>query len=497
MNKSISKKLFTITFGLIVAVILSSALFQSLFFEEYYLSTKTKDLVQEVNKFKDLYSFQFHSNTLDSALSRYEQENNSRIAIFSTSGEVIYSPGYNKEVDDVRTFTAFCVELLNDKDLIYKVLSTGKTEYRLFENKSSGTKKIGVIAPMSLRFDTDSIIISVSSTQPIEEASSVINDFYKYILFGFIAIGLFLSSIYANLISKPLLKINSVAKKMSSMDFSVKCDVDSEDELGNLGKTLNFLSSNLDSALQDLKLKNKQLEEDIEKERKLETMRKDFVAGVSHELKTPIGIIEGYAEGIKDGIATGNDIEIYLDTIIEESHKMSKLVSNMLELSKLESGTVKLNFEEFNIIRLIQRSIKRLSLDFESKNITIIFNNNLPYAYVKGDIFYLEQVFTNLLTNALKYTNANEIVNVVILEENSKYKISVENSGAHIPKEEIDNVYANFYRVDKSRNRSQNSSGLGLAIVKKILNMHNSNYTIENTSIGVKFTFTLEKVDIN
>ena len=128
---------------------------------------------------------------------------------------------------------------------------------------------------------------------------------------------------------------------MSKMEFTEKCTVERQDEIGNLATTLNFLSSNLNEALEDLKTKNKKLEEDIEKERNLETMRKDFVASVSHELKTPIGIIEGYAEGIKDGIVTGGDVLAYLETIIDESKKMGVLVSNMLELSKLESGVLK------------------------------------------------------------------------------------------------------------------------------------------------------------
>ncbi|ATD56229.1 HAMP domain-containing sensor histidine kinase [Clostridium chauvoei] len=496
MNKSISKKLFTITFGLIIVVIFSSVLFQVMFFEQYYLKHKTRDLGNEVNKFKEMYSFQIYSDeTLNSALARYEQENNSRIAIFSVNGDLSYLSDYRKGIDDLQTLTQFCSELLNNKELIYDVLSSGKTKSTVFENKSSGLKKIGIISPMSLKYKNDSIIISVSSIQPIQEAALVIKDFYKYLAIGFIIIGIILSSIYANLITKPLLKINKVAKKMSSMDFSAKCTVNSDDEIGNLGKTLNFLSSNLNSALEDLKQKNLQLEKDIEKERKLETLRKDFVAGVSHELKTPIGIIAGYAEGLKDGVATGENALIYLDTIIDESKKMSQLVSNMLELSRLESDTIELNFEEFNIIRLIQKTIKKLSLDFNSKSIEVIFNNKLEYAYVLGDVFQLEHVITNLLTNAFKYSPNNERVIISIIEdtEKNKYFISIENTGCHIPEDELENIYTKFYRLDKSRNRSDNSNGLGLAIVKRILLNHKSEYFIKNTDFGVKFSFSLDK----
>ena len=494
MNKSISKKIFIITFGLMLTLIISSILFQSLFFEKFYLSKKTNQLVNEVNKFKTLYSFEIYDNiTLNKALTNYEHKNNSRIAIFSSN--LIYITGGNRETEDVKTLTAFCSELLSNKDLIDEVLSSNKTKTTVFENESSDNKKIGVVAPMSLMYDNDAIIISVSPTQPIEEAGTVIKDFYRYLILGFILLGFFLAYVYANLISKPLLKINKVAKKMSSMDFSAKCDVNSQDEIGNLGETLNFLSTNLRDALTDLKNKNKQLEADIDKERKLETLRKDFVAGVSHELKTPIGIIEGYAEGIKDGIVSGKNLDLYIETIIDESHKMSKLVSDMLEISKLESGTIDLNIENFNILRLINRIINKHTLDFKEKNIEIIFNYTVPYAYVIGDIFQLDQVLTNLITNALKYTQNNERVIISVLDDNINFTISIENTGASIDERELENLYSKFYRIDKSRNRSNNSTGLGLSIVKRILNLHQSTYSIKNTNLGVDFSFTLIKGD--
>ena len=169
------------------------------------------------------------------------------------------------------------------------------------------------MVPFSLNSKNDSIIIAITSFQAIEEASALIKDFYKYIILIVIVIGLILSYVFSNLISKPLVKLNKSAKKMSAMDFSEKCDIEREDEIGNLAKTLNFLSKNLSNALDDLKIKNKKLEEDIEKERELEKLRKDFIAGASHELKTPIGIISGYAEGIKDGIVDHKDQGVYLE----------------------------------------------------------------------------------------------------------------------------------------------------------------------------------------
>lgn len=477
-------------------VLIFSMLFQRLFFEDFYLNKKIKDMTKEAIKFSNIYSYDISDqNRLTEALFRFEQNTNSKIAIFSTDGNLKYLLNYNNS-DDFQTLTSFCKELIDDKYLINKVLTTGKSQTSVFENAFSNSTKIGILTPMSLNQKNDSIIVTVSSMQPINEATDVIREFYFYLFLGFSLIGIFLSSVYANLISKPLVNINKVAKRMSAMDFTVKCEeTTSDDEIGNLANTLNFLSSTLENALEDLKHKNKKLEEDIEKERKLEEMRKDFVASVSHDLKTPIGIIEGYAEGLKDGIATGKDALIYLETIIDESHKMNKLVTNMLELSKLESGNLELIIERFNILRLIQKIIKSFKLEFESKNIILELNTNLEYCYILGDVFQLEQVITNLLSNALKYTpNGNKVI-VDIDSDDEIVTISVENKGAYIPEEEIDNLYNKFYRIDKVRNSSNNSNGLGLAIVKRILKLHESSYSLFNTEDGVKFEFTLKKAN--
>jgi len=334
-----------------------------------------------------------------------------------------------------------------------------------------------------------------SSIQPIKEASEVINEFYIYLFWGLITVSIILALIYSNLISKPLVTLTYAANKMSNMDFSAICETNREDEIGSLAKSLNFLSKNLESALLDLQKKNKKLEDDIEKERQLDNMRKEFTANVSHELKTPIGIIEGYAEGLKDGIVSGEDATMYLETIIDESQKMSVLVTNMLELSKLESGTTKPNLEDFNINRLITKVLKKHKPDFEENKFNVNFNSSTPYSYVYADSFQMEQVFTNLITNAIKYTPPSNDININIEEKLDKFKISVQNMGVTIPEEEISKLFDKFYRLDKSRERTQkNSTGIGLSIVKNILHLHNSDFNLQNIDGGVEFYFYLEKI---
>ncbi|NSB43984.1 signal transduction histidine kinase [Clostridium saccharoperbutylacetonicum] len=497
MKHSLSRRLFGITLSLVIALAVIAFFAQTLFFESFYLYKKTNSLALEVNKFNDLYSLHIETDKdLINALQKFESDNNAKIIIRSLDGKYRYiSNNIASDKESYDTLTAFGAELINDEELVNQVVTYSQTKYKIFENQSSGTKKIGIVSPISLNSKNDSIFFCISSIQPIKEASDVAREFLIYLFLGLITISIILALIYSNLISKPLVNLTRVANKISNMDFSPVCETDREDEIGSLAKSLNFLSKNLQAALLDLQQKNRKLEDDIEKERQLENMRKDFISNVSHELKTPIGIIEGYAEGLKDGIASGEYATMYLETIIDESKKMSVLVTNMLELSKLESGTIKPNFEAFNINRLINKILKKHKPDFEENKFNVNFNSTTPYSYVYADPFQMEQVLTNLITNAIKYTPPKNDINVSIQEGLDKFKISVQNMGVSIPQEEIGKLFDKFYRLDKSRERTQkNSTGIGLSIVKNILRLHNSEFNFQNINGGVEFYFYLEKI---
>ncbi|MGL4773917.1 MAG: sensor histidine kinase [Clostridium sp.] len=495
MRESLSKRLFLITLGLLLGLMGITLIFQTFVFSGFYEQKKKDSLSKEVNKFKVFYSYNLNSDlVIASAFRKFENTNNASIGLFSFDAKLKQLPDRLKNYpEESQVLHAFCEMLIKDDEALSQILNENKTYTTTFTTKQNGEKRIGVASAMSMNSQNDTIIITVSSVQPIQEAAMVINEMFIYIFVGVIFIAVILSSIYSNLITKPLLSINKVAIKMSRMEFDENCVIDRHDEIGNLGKTLNFLSINLQNALSDLQSKNKKLEEDIEKERKLDAMRKDFIASVSHELKTPIGIIEGYAEGIKDGVVTGEDATHYLETIIDESKKMSYLVTNMLELSKLQSGVITPNLEVFNINRLMKKLVAKHSFDADEKDLNLIFSPLTDFSYVKADIFQMEQIFTNLITNCIKYTPPFNDIVVSVKDQGDNYVFGVLNYGASIPDKDLEMIYNKFYRVDKSRNRMDNSTGLGLAIVREILELYNSEYSIKNTDEGVLFTFTLPK----
>lgn len=498
IKKSISNRIFFITFLLIILLLGFSMIFQVYFFQSFYQDRKSTNLEKAVNKFKALYSLDIqNSSTLYKALGYFEVKNNAKIAIYSTNGNVQYisdQEGSNSE--NVKLLNQLFNNLYQNKSYTEALIKSDKSTITTVDNTQYSIKHIVCLTPFSLNEKNDSIIIAISSFQNIEEASQIIGEFYKYVIIAVIILGFILSLIYSNLISKPLRRINRTAQKMSSMNFSEKCTVEREDEIGSLAKTLNFLSENLSNALSDLKEKNKKLELDIEKERQLEKLRKDFIAGVSHELKTPIGIIEGYAEGLKDNVVEGESREIYLDIIIDEAKKMDSLVMDMLELSKLEAGKTKLDITEFDLKELFEKVLLKNQVDISTNNLTIIRNFSLDNYSVLGDSFKIEQVLTNFLTNAIKYTNNGEKIIIDIVKKKGNLYFSIENTGAFIPDSELPNIWSQFYKIDKARNRSARSTGLGLAIVKNLLTLHNSDFGVMNTKEGVKFYFSLRKAPV-
>jgi len=338
----------------------------------------------------------------------------------------------------------------------------------------------------------DETVYAFSSLQPVNEAVQVIKEFYLYFYIGALITILLLSFVYSNMIAKPLIKITKAASKMAKLDFTEKCEVSSEDEIGALATSLNLLSENLNVALTSLKDANIKLEQDIEKEKKLTEMRKDFVAAVSHELKTPITLIEGYTLALNDDVLEGAEKQYFIDVIMDESKKMNSLVSDMLDLSQLESGNFKLTKEDFFLNELLKSVTKKFSSILKEKKIELEINY-IQNIKVNADWNRIEQVMTNYMTNAIRHTKDGGFITVTMINIEDAICVEVENSGNKIEISETNKIWDNFYKIDKSRTRMLGGTGLGLSIVKNIMLLHGGSYGVENTEIGVKFYFILNK----
>lgn len=496
INRSITLKLFFITALVFIVFITSTLAFQSLFFGNFYMSKKKSDLQKGVERLKVTYNKTEDVQKIAEIIKDFEDANNAKVVILDNNGKTKFVTKSGSERIDA-------LKLRPINELIKKWTQTSEFMNGLKYNEDSITlvsdKKYNenrYIITAVPNIDKEEIIFAASSLQPVNEASSVIKEFYFYFYIVAIILIIVLSLIYSDMVTKPLLKLNEAASKMADLDFTQKCEMKREDEIGNLAGTLNFLSENLNNSLTSLQEANYKLEKDIEKERRIEKMRKEFVAAVSHELKTPISLIGGYAEGLKDDIFEGEEKDYYLDVIIDESKKMSNLVSDMLDLSQLESGSFKLVKEKFFIDELLASTIKKFSAVLNDRNIELNLQL-IDKITVFADWSRMEQVITNFVTNAIRHTNDGGKISVCMENLDTKIQVSIENSGDNIPEDELEKIWDNFYKIDKARTRKLGGTGIGLAIVKNILVLHESDYGVENSSGGVKFYFSLNKESIN
>ena len=340
-----------------------------------------------------------------------------------------------------------------------------------------------LMKPIKEKDGSITYIYAMASLQPVDEAVQMVQDYYIYII-AFVVVLIFLASFYySKQIAKPLLKINDTTKKIAHLDFTEQIPITSKDEIGDLSKNINVLSNKLHSHIG-------QLEQDIEKERKLENTRKEFISGVSHELKTPLSIMKSCISILKDGVAEHKK-EYYFQAMEREVDKMDTLILDMLELAKFESGTYKMKMDSFYIDTVIEDICEHLSVKIEKKELRV--HKNIGPFEVIANQGRIEQVIVNFITNAIRYTPNKEDIIISTIDEKDRIKVCIENKGTHIEEEQLDKIWDRFYRVDAARQRSQGGTGLGLAISKNILELHGVEYGVKNTEDGVLFYFYLLK----
>ncbi|MEC5239486.1 HAMP domain-containing sensor histidine kinase [Bacillus sp. FSL R9-9530] len=368
-------------------------------------------------------------------------------------------------------------------DLLLKESNHIQYSTQITDYEKNDIKYKLLIKPKKEKDGSVTYIYAMASLQPVDEAVQMVQDYYIYIV-AFVVVLIFLASFYySKQIAKPLLKINDTTKKIAHLDFTEKIPITSKDEIGDLSQNINTLSNKLHSHIG-------QLEQDIEKERKLENTRKEFIAGVSHELKTPLSIMKSCISILKDGVAEHKK-DYYFQAMEKEVDKMDILILDMLELAKFESGTYNMKMDSFYIDGVIEEICEQLSAEIEKKELSV--HKHICPAEVIGNQNRIEQVIVNFITNAIRYTPEKEDIIISTIDGKDHIKVCIENKGAHIEEEQLDKIWDRFYRVDAARKRSQGGTGLGLAISKNILELHDAEYGVKNTEDGVLFYFYLPK----
>ena len=484
MNKKLWMKLFIrVTVIFAVFVIILSVANTSLL--TIYFTFKQERLLIENSKVLVGLDIEDTDAVTDKINELYDKHNFD-IEIYESGGKILYTtvgsqmmdyihagferPGFSMNHEQMKTLKS---SVKDDGTVIETAVSRfNKKEYLLCKKEVNG-----IIT--ELRIQTDIL----------ENSAEVASEFITIIAVICLALSLIWVFIFAKRFSRPITEMSSITEKMSELDFTRKVNVKSEDEIGQLGSSINNLSDKLDSALSELRSANARLTDEIELERRLDVMRRAFVANVSHELKTPLSIISGYAEGLKLNVNSDSK-DAYCDTIIDETDRMNRLVLSILELSKYESGQIPYTNEEFDISATAQD----ISAKIFSARPDVTLQNLIPEnTTVFSDRMQTEQILKSYLENAAVHTNENGNITISSEETGDKLKLKIFNSGQHIDPEIMPNIWESFWRADKAHSREEGRFGLGLSIVSAIVKNQGCSCGVYNTADGVCFWFTVNK----
>lgn len=452
--------------SLIALIVVNSQLLDNVYLWNEELSLK--QMAQEAEE---------HIGDYQSLLREFEVKNGVSIDLYDNNDNYVYE-GSGRFVSGNKLIVVSRAE--NEDGSYFNILQeeNSSTQYILYGKDFSNGYHIEI----------------TSQKDVIQENASIATRVTTLIAVVAMLLALIYISGYAKRFTKPIIKITETANKMSNLDFSQKCEINRKDEIGILADSINKLSASLDTALTELKTTNEQLVSDIEKERKLEKMRQDFVSSASHELKTPIAIIRGYAEGLKINVDEEDTaMQEYCDIIMNEADKMNSLVLSLLEASLYSSGMKTLNKEDFELNEFIKEYMKAAKPIFEEKEITAKFIEPETKLMVFADKSQIERVLSNYISNACSHTKNEKEIIVSVEDSGEKYKVSVYNSGSFIDDKDKDNIFNSFYRADKAHSRKEGRFGLGLSIVKSIMDMHKCECGFTNKENGVEFWFQVEK----
>lgn len=486
---SVKVKLFLTLSTTVLLIILFLIIVNNFALEKFYLYKKQNTLKSVYESLNDYYKTPGQDNDLQTELEKLSIKNNFDILIKDNNGINLYTTNKN-----------FSTVIGSINDILDKVQGGKELESNdNFTIKKQRDSKNGLSYMMlSGKLENGYFLYIRIPLNSIQDSVSISNNFLLMMAGFTILIASIMVTIVSKKFTEPILELNNIAKKMSNLDFSQKYKVtNARDEINDLGRSINTMSDKLERTIKQLRNSNIELERDIEEKSKIDEMRKTFISDVSHELKTPIALIQGYSEGLLENV--NNDEEsrkFYAEVILDETNKMDKLVKQLLELMKLEYGKREFNNKEFNIVELEKEVIRKTNVMIEEKQAEIKFDENEDIR-VFADDFYIEQVLTNYLTNAIK--NVKEMygekyikISNEINKEKNKVCIKVFNTGKQISEENLNRIWNRFYKADESRHREDGGTGIGLAFVKAIMSNYDNKYGVKNLENGVEFYFELD-----
>ncbi len=465
--KTIKTKLFVIFTIFMIALIACGILLNSIFLESYYIYKNKGILISISQKISDEY-INDKENSYE-YIDMIESIDSINTMIVDKNLDAEYNSFLQRSNANEKHLSKEIKQLILDNG---KKISKGYVYYVNEKNNDQKTKLI-FISKMS----NGDLIILKKPIKSIHESVSIANQFYMFAGIIVIFIGGIFILIFSKKITNPIVEMSNVAENISNLDFDKRVHIESQDEIGKLGESINKISEKLCTSINELK-------DDVER-------RKQLVRNMSHELKTPIGIIKGYAEGLKYGVVDDKEkMKKYCSVLVDECDRMDKLVNELLNHSMMEAGMVELNMTSFDIYEFMSKIAERFTPIFIDKSITFdlkCVNNHIIFA----DRDMLEKAINNFITNAIDHVEGRNLIELVAEKKENKIKISIFNTGSHILIDDLDKIWDLYYKVDKARSRKYGGHGIGLAIVKLIIKLHKGTIKVENINDGVIFSFEI------
>jgi len=452
-----------ILFALLILGLVWSA--QNFFLEPYYISQKTRQIERSQQSLLNSLQEYGPGGVLQQEMEGMAEQLHGRIVLLSGDGQVL------QQADDETPGRGGRMP-----QSMMRQMETGRTATHQTQGQSGPLNYLTLMSPAG-----DYRFFFQVPLQPMEEVLSIAAQFNLMLAGLALIMALALSLRFSRSVTKPLIQLNQAVQQKTPQGFRLPWNKVPEDEIGQLGQSFQELTHQLEETINALQL-------ELDKEKSLERLRKQFVARVSHELQTPITLIQGYAEALEDNVApTEEDRQEYLKTIQEETRQMSHMVKDLLDLEQLESGVFRVEKESLDLTELLQDALDHFSLLCGEKDITTEIVLPEDKVMIAGDPRRLEQVMNNLLKNAVSHSPKGGKIRLSLEEKADQAMVKVYNQGDPIPEDKKALIWESFYRGDDTRS----GTGLGLAIVKGVLDLHGSEYGVENREEGVEFYFTL------
>lgn len=486
MKHSIKRQMAAIFIGVIAGTFLCCALINAFFLKDYYMADKKKAIVSAYEVLNSgVSSGKYEDNTFKTRLEGICNTDNISIFVMDNSGEPKLATNRDYQMLQKKLYSYIFETDARDTVVLD---TTDKYVIRESQDRMLRADYLEIVGTLN----SGEPFIMQTAIESIRDSAAISNRFFLYIAAAAIGVSSLLIWWLSRRISEPILELTDISRRMTELDFNAKFTSKSDNEIGVLGEHINQLSENLERTISELKTANNELQKDIEQKTQIDEMRKEFLSNVSHELKTPIALIQGYAEGLKECINDDPESrDFYCEVIMDEAGKMNTMVKNLLSLNQLEFGNDVVTMERFDIVALIRNVLNSSRILMEQKDIHLIFKETEP-VYVWADEFKIEEVVTNYISNAINHCEFDKVIEVKLQREEELVRVSVFNTGQPIPEADLDKVWIKFYKVDKARTREYGGSGIGLSIVKAIMDSLHRECGVRNYENGVEFWFELD-----